>query len=242
MKTPRLNGNHWLLTRPIAHRGLWGGDVVENSITAYQNAVNNGYPIEIDLYSTTDGVLVSFHDASLVRMTGADGLIYEKSFAELQTLFLNNSDQKIPTFDQVLEIVDGSVPLLIEIKNQPDENVVKRVLDRLKSYKGEFAIQSFSPFYINQVRILAPHILRGILATENAVGEKPLTKFVVKNMNFNFLCKPDFISYSYTGLPLKKRKVKNTPIITWTVTDQEIADKIKPYAKNIIFENFIPKE
>jgi hypothetical protein len=61
-------------------------------------------------------------------------------------------------------------------------------------------------------------------------------------MPLNWLIKPDFISYSYTGLPLKKRKVKNTPVITWTITNQETADKVKPYAKNIIFEKFIPKK
>ena len=80
----RIYKDSWLTTRPIAHRGLWGGNIIENSLTAYQNAVNNGYPIEIDLYRSKDGVLMSFHDATLNRMTGADGFIYDKTFFELE--------------------------------------------------------------------------------------------------------------------------------------------------------------
>ena len=64
----RINKDYWLLNTPIAHRGLWGGDLIENSLPAYQNAVNNGYAIEIDLYSTTDGEIVCFHDATLGKL------------------------------------------------------------------------------------------------------------------------------------------------------------------------------
>ena len=85
MKIPK---NHWLLTKPVAHRGLWGGEIVENSISAYQNAVLHGYPIEIDVYLTKDGQLVSFHDEKLDRMTGVSGLVYEKTLNQLKTLKL----------------------------------------------------------------------------------------------------------------------------------------------------------
>ncbi len=237
----RLSGDYWLLNKPIAHRGLWGGDIVENSLSAYKNAVNNGFPIEIDLYSSCDGVLFSFHDQTLERMTGKKGLIFEKSSQELLSTKLIGSNESIPTFDQVLEVVDGKVPLLIELKDQPDKTYVDRVVERLKSYKGEFAIQSFNPLYIKRVKKLAPNFIRGILGTKTHSKELPFIKRkIVSNMLLNFLIKPDFISYSFEDLPLKKHKIKKLPVITWTITDCECAKKVKPFAKNIIFEHFVP--
>ena len=239
----RLNNEYWLFHKPIAHRGLWGNGLIENSLSAYQNAVDNGYPIEIDLYSSSDGVLFSFHDATLVRMTGADGFIFQKSSVQLKELRLLDSQEKIPTFDEVLSLVDGKVPLLIELKDQPDKTYVDKVVERLKSYKGEFAIQSFNPLYIKRVKELAPEFIRGILATKTHSKELPFIKrMVIKNMLLNFLIKPDFISYSFEDLPLPKRKVKKTTLISWTLKSQEDYEKIKPFVKNIIFEHFIPKK
>lgn len=239
----RLGNDSWLLNKPIAHRGLWGNGLIENSLSAYQNAIDNGYPIEIDLYSSSDGVLFSFHDYNLLRMTGKDELIYDKTAKELKELRLLNSDEKIPTFDEILSLVNGKVPLLIELKDQPDKKYIDKVIERLKSYKGEFAIQSFDPLYIKRVKKLAPEFIRGILATKTYGKSLSFIKRkVVKNMSLNFLIKPDFISYSFEDLPLKKRKSKKIPIISWTLTSQEDYDKIKPLVKNIIFENFIPKK
>ncbi len=239
----RLKSDSWLLTKPIAHRGLWGEIIVENSISAYKNAVINGYPIEIDLYSSIDGKLFSFHDQSLERMTGVKGKIYEKTASELLALSLSGSNEKIPTFDEVLSVVDGKVPLLIELKDQPNKTYVDNVIERLKSYKGEFAIQSFNPLYIKKVKKLAPNVLRGILGTKTHSKNLPFIKRkIVQNMLLNFMIKPDFISYSFEDLPLKKRKAKNIPIISWTITSQKDYERVKPYAKNIIFENFIPKK
>lgn len=238
----RVNKDFWLFNRPIAHRGLWGGNIIENSLPAYQNAVDNGYPIEIDLYSSKDGVIFSFHDDTLIRMTGADGKIFDKTAQELKNLRLSNSDDQIPTFDEVLALVDGKVPLLIELKDQPNRNYVQTVVKRLKNYKGEFALQSFNPLLIKKVKAIAPEFVRGILGSDLKTDLLPAyKKFVVKNMPLNFLIKPDFISYDYNCLPLKRRITKRYPVISWTLTTQQDADKIKPYALNVIFEHFIPK-
>lgn len=239
----RVDKDFWLFTRPVAHRGLWGNGIIENSLTAYENAAKNGYPIEIDVYSTTDGHLVSFHDSTLTRMTGENGFIYEKTLAELKSLSLNGSNEKIPTLNEVFEIACGRVPLLIEIKNQPAKNIVESVVAALKNYKGEFAVQSFNPLYINKVRKLAPEFIRGILGTEDAraQGESVLNAFIVKNMPFNGLIKPDFISYHQNGLNLIKRKAKTTPVIAWTVLSEKERKSLPPFVRNIIFENFIPE-
>lgn len=241
----RIKSDYFLFNKPIAHRGLWGNGVIENSTAAYKKAAEYGYPIEIDLYLSKDGVLFSFHDKTLKRMTGEDGYIYDKTAEQLKSLRLQNTNERIPTFNEVLEIAENKVPLLIEIKNQPDKTVVDKIVKRLKNYGGEFAIQSFNPLYINRVKKLAPEFIRGILSTadeEELKSEKPITRLIVKKMLLNFLIKPDFISYDYKGLPLKKSKTKNKAVLCWTVTSQEIYDKIKKYADNIIFENFIPEK
>ena len=123
----RIDNNSWLLTSPIAHRGLWNERIIENSLPAYQNAINHGYPIEIDIYQSADGELFSFHDKTLKRMTGADGFIFEKTSKELKELRLSNSTETIPTLKEVLSLVDGKVPLLIEFKDQPDKSFVIKV-------------------------------------------------------------------------------------------------------------------
>jgi len=230
----------WLFTRPVAHRGLWGGDIVENSPPAYRLAAEKGYPIEIDLYITTDGEIVCFHDETLARMTGADGKIHEKSLAELKALSLKGSDEKIPTLAEVLDICRGKSPLLIEIKDQPNDFVVDKAVEILKAYDGEFAVQSFNPFYIKRVRRLAPEFVCGILGTHEKERGK-ITNFVLKHLCFNFMIKPDFISYNKDGLKFVKRKAKKTPVIAWTVKSEKERQSLPPFVKNIIFENFIPE-
>ena len=163
----RITKDSFLLNKPIAHRGLWGNGVTENSLSAYLKAAERGYPIEIDLYLSKDGELFSFHDKTLLRMTGEKGFIYDKTAAELKKLRLKGTDETIPTFDEVLRITEGKIPLLVEIKNQPDKTVVDKTVARLKSYRGEFAVQSFNPFYIARVKKLAPEFIRGILATDD---------------------------------------------------------------------------
>ncbi len=236
----RLNKNHWLLKNPVAHRGLWGDNIVENSLSAYQNAIAKGFPIEIDVYSSKDGVLYSFHDKTLSRMTDGNGFIYEKTSQELSTLKLRNSDESIPTFEQVLSLCENKTPLLIEIKDQPDKKVVSRIVKRLKSYKGEFAIQSFNPLYINKVKKLAPEFIRGILGTPYEKMNNKIIYRIVSKLSLNFLIKPDFISYDYRALPLPKKIKKNIPVIAWTVTDNATIQSLKGEADNVIFEGFIP--
>ena len=237
-----LNDNHFLFSTPIAHRGLWGEGVIENSLTAYKNAVENNYAIEIDVYSSKDGTLFSFHDANLMRMCGVDKNIFDLTEQEILQLNLSSSDQKIPTLLEVLRVVGDKVPLLIEIKNQPRKDIVELLLNQIKNYGNKVAIQSFNPLYILKVKKLAPNICRGILSTndENHLkGTGAFTKLVVKNKLLNFLIKPHFISQNYSALPLKK-KYSKIPVIAWTVTDKTIYEKVKPFSKNIIFEHFIP--
>ena len=154
---------------------------------------------------------------------------------------LSNREHQITTFDEVLSLVKVKIPLLIEFMDQPYKNFIKTAVEKLKNYKGDFAVQSFNPLIIKEIKKLAPEFVRGILATGTHAKKYSSFKcWVLKNMPLNFLIKPDFISYSFEDLPLKKSKTKNIPVITWTVTDKTTAENVKPFAKNIIFERFIP--
>ncbi|PWM71685.1 MAG: glycerophosphodiester phosphodiesterase [Bacillota bacterium] len=236
----RIQKDHWLVRNPIAHRGLWGENIPENSLLAYEKAAQKRYPVEIDVYLTKDGRIVSFHDDKLARMTGAEGLIYEKTYEELKELRLNGSEYTIPLLEEIFSVCEGKSPLLIEIKDQPRGKELTRMLvGILKKYNGEFAVQSFNPLYIREVKKLAPEFIRGILATTDVgVIQSALKRRVVKKMSLNYLIKPDFISYDYNGYPLPERKVRKKACLAWTVTSYEIWDKIKPYVDNIIFEGF----
>ena len=235
----RINSSHWLLTRPIAHRGLWNEDVPENSLLSYENAIKKGYPIEIDVHKSKDGVLFVFHDDNLKRMTGVDAFLHEKTYKELKSLTLNGSSEKIPTLSETLETINGKVPLLIEIKNQPDSSVVDDTVKILKEYKGEFALQSFNPTYIIRIKKLAPEFIRGVLGTVYTGKINPIKRHVIKNLSLNFLAKPDFISYNIKNLPLKRKK--KLPLLAWTIKDSDTELKARKLADNIIFEKFMPK-
>lgn len=237
----KLPENYWLFTRPVAHRGLWGGKIIENSLSAFSAAAEKGYPVEIDLFLTTDGEIVCFHDEELYRMTGTHGKITDKTLAELKALSLLGTAEKIPTFREVLGVCRGKSPLLIEIKDQKNDYIVDKTVDILKGYDGEFALQSFNPFYLKRVRKLAPEFVCGILGTHKK-ERKAITNFVLKHLPFNCSIKPDFISYHKDGLKFVKRKAKKTPVIAWTITDEKERLSLPSFVKNVIFENFIPKE
>lgn len=235
----RIDKNHWLLTNPIAHRGLWNEKMPENTILAYENAIKHGFPIEIDLQKSCDGEIFVYHDDDLLRLANVNAKICHKNKDYIKSLNILDTNEKIPTLTEVLETVNGRVPLLIEIKNQPDKNIVKDTLKALKDYNGEYAIQSFNPLYLLQLKKLDKSVLRGVLGTKSNEPKGAIKKFIVNKMPLNFLIKPDFISYRINDLPIKTKKV---PIISWTITDSLTKEKAERLSKNFIFENFIPKK
>ena len=128
----------WLVNKYIAHRGLHNEEFAENSLSAFKNAVEKDYAIELDVQMIGDGTVVVFHDETLKRVTGADGYVRNiASKDNLKKYKLNGTKDCIPTFAQVLRLVDGKVPLLIEIKNTGKVGVLEEaVLNMLKKYKG----------------------------------------------------------------------------------------------------------
>ncbi len=237
----KLSKNHWLYTLPVAHRGLHGKDVPENSLTSFRLAMEAGYAVETDLHLTKDGVLVAFHDDTLTRMTGAEGNIKEKTYAELAGLTLANSQEKIPTFDEMLNLISGKVPLLIELKSNGEKGLEKAVCNRLKTYNGAYALQSFDPFILRRVKKCAPEMLRGQLSSFFEDQKFGFWKrLLLKRMFFNFLTKPNFISYNAQNLPYPPAQKKEKPLLCWTVRTEDVAQKMKTLGGNLIFEDIRP--
>jgi glycerophosphoryl diester phosphodiesterase len=235
----------WLVNKYIAHRGLHNKDFPENSLPAFENAIKHNYAIEIDVQMTKDNTVIVFHDDNLKRVTGKDIDASALQDAELEDCFLEQSQHKIPTLEQTLDLIAGKVPILIEIKNSGKiGKLEKAVLKILEGYSGEIAVQSFNPFTLNFFYTNAPQILRGQLSgTFKDSKLSRLKKYFLRNMCFNKkVSKPNFIAYEADILPNHAtKKFKHLPLIAWCVKSQnEYLDVIK-YCDNIIFENFLPK-
>lgn len=240
------NNKLWLKNTPIAHRGLHSKNagIPENSLAAFQAAIDKGYAIELDILVTLNNMIVVFHDYDLEEMCGIKQkteLINDKNHL---TLKLSKTEHTIPLLQDVFKLVKGRVPILVEIKRQPGNKKANQViLNALTLYKYEFAVQSFDPFIVNWFTVHAPNFTIGQLCSDFK-NEKmnPISKFILKKFWLNKK-KPDFVAYNIDDLPKKhiqKMKDKGIPILGWTVQNAETQKKAELLCDNIIFENFEP--
>ncbi len=240
----------WLLKKPIAHRGLHTDTLPENSMGAFKNAIEHGYPIELDVRLTDDNVVVVFHDDKLGRMTGKDGYISKISSESLNMYKLLDTEGKptefcIPTFEEVLSLVNGQVPLLIEFKNYDSVGLLeKKTASILGTYPGQYAVQSFNPYTIKFFKENMPDVPRGVLSCffTKEVIKNTVKRHVLKTLKLNKIAKPDFISYCADNLPNRYVTKAHLPVLAWTVRSNETVQRLSGVANNIIFEKFIPDE
>lgn len=231
-----------------AHRGLHLGENVapENSIAAFNLAVKKNYGIEFDVQLSKDGIPVVFHDSSLKRICGIDKYIDELTFNELRELKVLNSNEKIPHLKEVLELVNCKVPLIIELKTRSnDTSVCPVVAEILDNYKGIYCIESFNPLAVFWYKKNRPHIIRGQLSTNHLKGKhNKALGFLLQNLLFNFLTKPDFIAFDHLYDSMMSFKICKAlykpPTVAYTIKSlQELNEKANKFDL-IIFENFIP--
>jgi len=240
--------NSWIVKQKIAHRGLHNEKYPENSRGAFKNAIKYGFAIELDVHIISTGELVVIHDDTLNRTTNKFGEVEKLKFDEIKDIVLTGTNETLPTFEEILKLVDGKVPLMIEIKNRGEIGKLEsKLYAMLKEYKGEYAVQSFNPFSMKWFKDNAPEVIRGQLSGFFR-GEKSisfLTKFILKRMMLNKSASaPHFINYNLEDIPNKYvNKFKDIPLIAYTIrTEEELEKARKNNVSNIIFENFIPKE
>lgn len=231
---------NWLLQRPIAHRGLHKGRIIpENSYSAFQRAIDKNYAIELDIRMTKDKKLVVFHDESLFRLCNKKKDVSGLTYEELRKSYLYESPEKIPLLKDVLNLVEGRVPLIIEIKSHKKIGRLETKLSkRLDKYKGEFAICSFDNKIVKWFKKYKPEYPRGIIFGDIESNDSFFLEFLFVYRLFKL--KPDFVSLQYelldTKIP-KLCKIYDKKLICWTVDSKDKMNKAKLIADNVIFEN-----
>ncbi len=245
-----ISMNHFLKDLPVAHRGLHDDTRPENSLSAYEAAAAAGYAIETDIYIVKDGEIAVFHDETLERMTGDKRTVEECTMSELKALKLKKSNETIPSLKELLACVNGRVPLLIEIKNMTEKKpkeIVQRIAEVLDGYRGEYAIQSFNPWYVRAYKRLRPQVMCGLLASASTGKDfgggikGAVTSWFLRDLRLKFTVKPDFVSYGLWGLPRPSVQKFKGIKLAWTVRSPEEEAQTRKYVDNIIFEGYLAK-
>lgn len=229
----------WLVRKPIAHRGYHdlNKERWENTLAAFDAAIERNYAIECDVHLSRDGVPVVFHDDTLERLTGQTGHVFDKTAAELAQLKVGGTSEHVPTLAEMLARVRGRVPLVIELKGieGKDAGLVGQVANTLAGYGGEAAIMSFDHWLIRDFAKAAPGIPSGLTAHGRTVKDL--------EAHFSMLAHPiSFVSFGVMDLPNPfvsfVREKLAMPVITWTVRDQWSRDITAQHADQMTFEGF----
>ena len=240
---PKLQGIFY------AHRGLHDETRPENSMAAFRAAKKAGYGIELDVHLLSDGTLAIMHDSSLKRTTGAEGRIEDLTVEQLSQYYLDGTLETIPTLEQVLQLYNGEIPMIVELK-VADGNyaaLAEAVCNMLDQYPGTYALESFDPRCVQWLKKNRPDRMRGQLNQHFKSGEAPfpwILRFLMSQQVFNFLTMPDFVAYRCTDRHnlgnFLVRKLWKIQGVTWTLKTPEEFQKATEEGWLPIFENFMP--
>ena len=239
---------HKLCGWSYAHRGLHNASRPENSMSAFQAALEAGYGIELEIHLMKDGNLAVIHDSSLQRVAGADVKIEDLTVLDLQKYTLCDSQEHIPLFRQVLQLYRGKAPLIVELKTAGNNvtSLCKATMELLDGYEGLYCIESFDPRVTRWMRKNRPDIIRGQLS-ENWFHSKAklpwILKFLMTYHISNVFTRPDFIAYKYcdrmafgTDICRKLWKIQG---VSWTLKTREEYDTAVREGWIPIFEGFM---
>jgi glycerophosphoryl diester phosphodiesterase len=237
--TPPAARVGFLLSHDIAHRGLWGGPVPENSLAAARAAIAGGFGIECDVRLSRDGTVFVFHDADTERLTGRPGSLAARSAHEIGALRLRGGDEPVPRLADLIGLIAGRVPLIIELKTDrlgdaPRLSLaVRRVLE---GYRGPVAVMGFDPEVGRWFARHAPRIVRGLTLTEHP-GRRlrdPITRRLAV-----WRARPDFLAYDVRHLPSAlpaTLRDRGLPVLSWTVRSDAERQVAALHADRPIFE------
>lgn len=249
--SPDMRRLSWLVSRPIAHRGLHNSarGVLENTSSAFAAAIKHGYAIECDLQLSKDGEAIVFHDWTLDRLTEVSGPVENRTVAALKAVPFKITDDRVQTLAEFLQQVHGRVPLVIEIKSRwtGDERLTIRALKILEHYAGPYCLMSFDPDVIAVVKREAPATIRGIVADrviDDGYRKLPVSQRLdLRNLTHLARTQPDFISFYWRDLPwtpVNQFRQAGCPVLTWTIRSPEAATLARRYCDQITFEGFFP--
>ncbi|MBR2354061.1 MAG: glycerophosphodiester phosphodiesterase [Clostridia bacterium] len=231
-----------------AHRGLHTEGVPENSLSAFSRAVRAGYGIELDVRRTRDGAVVVCHDDDLFRVCGVRAKVSGLTLSQIKRLTLKNSTERIPTLSEVLSLVGGRVPLMIEIKGErADPRLLKPLAELLDGYMGPFSVISFSPLILSWFKSYRPSFARGQLVTvirkHDRRGSRAVN-FLLSHMLLNVLSRPDFLSVNghlrnRPSIRLVARLLKKGGFL-WTIRKKEEYLLCKKEGYFAVFEEIAP--
>ena len=228
--------------KEIAHRGLHKKrEIPENSLVSFQEAVKNGYSMELDINITNDCKIVVFHDDDLNRLCGVNKKVEEVSYELLKSLTLYETNEKIPLLEEVLKEVDGKSELIIEIKKHQNIGILENLLiELLENYRGSFLICSFEQNILYWFKINKPNLKRGLIFESLPSKFRKYEKIIFLYKYFK--SKPDFISLDYKLINssiFHFCKAKKIPTIIWTINSKTDFEKYYDEVDAIIFENIV---
>ncbi|MGD9501970.1 MAG: glycerophosphodiester phosphodiesterase family protein [Methyloceanibacter sp.] len=243
---------YWL-KRPFAHRGLHDGakGIVENSASAVRAAMGKGFGVEVDLQCAADHMPVVFHDATLDRLTAETGPVAKRSAEALAGMPLRNGKDRILTLSTLLGLVDGRVPLLLEVKSTwtREGKYEANIAAMLAAYQGPVAVMSYDPYVLAAFRQTAGNLPRGLVAERFDQGDdwtwlSAGERFAMRHLLSAAIAWPHFIAYDIRALPalapLIARTLFRLPLLTWTVRTEEERERALRYADAMIFEGIKP--
>ena len=243
------------LTRPLAHRGLHGPGVPENSLAAARAAIAAGYGIECDIQPDATGRPLVFHDYDLRRLTGATGVIGAQSPEAIAALRLRAAGEPIPTLDELLAEVAGRVPLLIEIKDQDGGlgpamgDLPARVASALRDYRGPVAVMSFNPEAVVQFRAAGGTAPVGLTScafpAEDWPGVPPERRAHLAALQDIDRTGAAFVSHDHRDLAnpaVARARASGLAVLCWTVRSAVEEAFAREIAQNITFEGYTPCE
>jgi glycerophosphoryl diester phosphodiesterase len=228
----------FLRGRRFAHRGLHGDGVLENSRAAFNAAMAAGDGIECDVQLSGDGTAFVFHDATLERLTDQQGELATLPSGTIGHIFLRGTTEPIPRLEEMLAIVAGKVPLLIEVKapNREIGRLCLSVRRALEGYRGPVAVMSFNPEVGRWFADHGPRITRGLVVTEE---NKRGARGRIERHLALWRARPDFLAYDVRDLPSRfasAQRARGLPVLTWTVRDQLAEMAAAEYADAPIYE------